>query len=142
MSKSDNQHEIARTFCFFSLSVSLNCFFFFFVFQTLGMIDYANVSFFFLDDFFLFFFFRSLSEVYLFVDLYSNLYFFSGLLLYLEGMKRRTSRCVTCKRDNSFPCLNPSIMPLAIFLVLSSNNTIYLHDSQNRKSLWSARMKG
>ena len=27
--------------------------------------------------------------------------FFSGLLSYLVGMKRRTSRCVTCKRDNS-----------------------------------------
>ena len=27
--------------------------------------------------------------------------FFSGLLVYLVGMKRRTSRHVTCKRDNS-----------------------------------------
>ena len=27
--------------------------------------------------------------------------FFSGLLSYLVGMKRRTRRCVTCKRDNS-----------------------------------------
>ena len=27
--------------------------------------------------------------------------FFSGLLSYLVGVKRRTSRCVTCKRDNS-----------------------------------------
>ena len=27
--------------------------------------------------------------------------FFSGLLSYLVGMKRRTSRCVMCKRDNS-----------------------------------------
>ena len=28
-------------------------------------------------------------------------FFFSGLLSYLVGVKRRTSRCVTCKRDNS-----------------------------------------
>ena len=27
--------------------------------------------------------------------------FFSGLLSYLVGMKRTTSKCVTCKRDNS-----------------------------------------
>ena len=27
--------------------------------------------------------------------------FFSGLLSYLVGMKRKTSRRVTCKRDNS-----------------------------------------
>ena len=26
--------------------------------------------------------------------------FFSGLLSYLVGMKRTTSRCVTCKKDN------------------------------------------
>ena len=26
--------------------------------------------------------------------------FFSGLLSYMVGMKRTTSRCVTCKRDN------------------------------------------
>ena len=28
--------------------------------------------------------------------------FFNGLLSYLVGMKRRTSRCFTCKRDNSY----------------------------------------
>ena len=36
------------------------------------------------------------------------------------GMKRRTSRCYTCKRDNThfLHCLkNPSIMPIGIFLV-------------------------
>ena len=27
--------------------------------------------------------------------------FFSGLLSYLEGVKRRTSWCISCKRDNS-----------------------------------------
>ena len=47
--------------------------------------------------------------------------FFNGLLSYLIGMKRRTSRCFTCKRDNSyFLCYleNLSIMPLGIFLFL------------------------
>ena len=34
--------------------------------------------------------------------------FFSGLLLYLVGMKRRTNRCVACKRDNShFSVITP-----------------------------------
>ena len=46
--------------------------------------------------------------------------FFNGLLSYLVGMKRRTSRCFTCKRDNSsFLCYlkSPSIMLLGVFLV-------------------------
>ena len=36
-------------------------------------------------------------------------------------MKRRTSRCFTCKKDNSYfirYLKNPSIMPLAVFLVV------------------------
>ena len=45
------------------------------------------------------------SEVYLLVNLFFQNYmlplFFSGLLSYLVGIKRRTSRHVTCKRDNS-----------------------------------------
>ena len=32
---------------------------------------------------------------------YMLTFFFSGLLPYLVGIKRRTSRCVRCKRDNS-----------------------------------------
>ena len=28
--------------------------------------------------------------------------FFNGLFSYLVGMKRRTNRCFTCKRDNSY----------------------------------------
>ena len=31
--------------------------------------------------------------------------FFSGLLSYLVGMQRRTSRCIPCKRDNSHSSL-------------------------------------
>ena len=52
---------------------------------------------------------------------------FSGLLSYLVEMKRRTSRCFTCKRDSShfLPYLkNPSIMPLAVFLVSKDSNFI------------------
>ena len=45
------------------------------------------------------------SEVYLLVNLFQSCmlpFFFSGLLSYLVGMKRTTSRCVTCKRNYSF----------------------------------------
>ena len=45
--------------------------------------------------------------------------FFSGLPLYLVGMKKRTSRCFPCKRDNSHflhYLKNPSIMLLGVFL--------------------------
>ena len=35
------------------------------------------------------------SEVYLLVNLFSKLYGFSGLLSYLIGMTRKTSRCVS-----------------------------------------------
>ena len=46
------------------------------------------------------------SEVYLLVNLfffqsYILSLFFSGLLSYLVGMQRRTSKHVACKRDNS-----------------------------------------
>ena len=80
-----------------------------------------------------------LSQVYLLVNLiqsYMLPLYFSGLLSYLAGMKRRTSRHVTCKRDNSHLLhyvlnlldvqglpfwltflKNPSIMPLGVFLV-------------------------
>ena len=51
--------------------------------------------------------------------------FFSGLLSYLVGMKRRTgrhvgckSRCVTCKRDNShFVMYLPPLMSEVYLLV-------------------------
>ena len=61
----------------------------------------------------LFFFFQS----------YMLPLFFSGLLSYLVGMKRRTSRCFPCKRDNSHflhylkKKKNPFLMPLGVFLV-------------------------
>ena len=46
---------------------------------------------------------------------------FSGLLSYLVGIKKRTSRCFTCNRDKAH-CLcylkNPSLMPLGVFLVV------------------------
>ena len=47
--------------------------------------------------------------------------FFNRLHSYLVGLKRRTSRCFTCKRDNSYflrNLKNPSIILLGIFLVL------------------------
>ena len=43
------------------------------------------------------------SEIYLSVNLFSKLYvtiLFSGLLSYLVGIRKRTSRRVGCKRDN------------------------------------------
>ena len=49
--------------------------------------------------------------------------FFNGLLSYLVGMKRRTSRCFTCKRDNSYS-KNPSIMPLGVFLVFKKTGFV------------------
>ena len=81
---------------------------------------------------------RASSQVYLLVNPFSQLYvtfILSGLLSYLVGMKRMTSRRVICKRDNShfLPYVfisrckrfifwitflkNPSIMPFGIFLV-------------------------
>ena len=48
---------------------------------------------------------QALSKVYLLVNLFFRGYmlpfFFSGLIPYLVGIKRRTSRHVACKRDNS-----------------------------------------
>ena len=42
--------------------------------------------------------------------------FFRGLLSYLVGMKRRTSRCAACKRDNShfvrYVLISPDILGL------------------------------
>ena len=45
--------------------------------------------------------------------------FFSGLLSYLVGMKMRTSKCITCKRDNylSSLCTNLSWRPRFTFFV-------------------------
>ena len=55
--------------------------------------------------------------------------FFSGLLSYLVGMKKRTSRCFRCKRDNShflgYLKKKMSIMPLGVFLVFISIVTDY-----------------
>ena len=47
-------------------------------------------------------------EIYLLVNLFQSYIlpsFFSGLLSYLVGIKRRTSRHVGCKRDNSLSSL-------------------------------------
>ena len=59
--------------------------------------------------------------------------FFSGLLSYLVGMKRRTSRCSTCKRENShFLCYlkkDLSVMPLGVFLVRLKITDILSHFS-------------
>ena len=56
--------------------------------------------------------------------------FFSGMLSYLVGMQRRTSRCIPCKRDNSrflHYLKNRSIMPLGVFLVFIF--FLFLHKS-------------
>ena len=56
--------------------------------------------------------------------------FFNGLLSYLVGMKRRTSRCFACKRDNSYflrYLKNPSIMPLDCFSCFSLKMGLAFH---------------
>ena len=55
---------------------------------------------------------------------------FSGLLSYLVGMKRRTSRCFTCKRDNSH------------FLCYLKNLSIMLFVSKLPKWFRSAKQNG
>ena len=58
-------------------------------------------------NFFVMYLSSLMSEVNLLVNFFQSYMlplFFSGLLSYLVGMKRRISRHVTCKRDNShFP---------------------------------------
>ena len=63
---------------------------------------------------------RAQSPVNLFTKLYV-IFILQWIASYLVGMKRKTSRCFTCKRDNSHflrYLKNPSIMPLGVFLVL------------------------
>ena len=67
------------------------------------------------------------SEVYRLVNVFFFFFqnymlplFFNGLLSYLVGIKRRTSRSFKCKRDNSYLLhylKKPSIIPLGVFLV-------------------------
>ena len=56
--------------------------------------------------------------------------FFSGLLSYLVGMKRRTSRCVTCKRDNShfvrYVLISPDIRMPKVYLLANLFSKLYL----------------
>ena len=63
--------------------------------------------------------------------------FFSGLLSYLVGMRRMTSRCVTCKRDNSHFVLYVLISPdrLCSYLVemkmRTSRHVVYKRDNSH-----------
>ena len=59
------------------------------------------------------------SEVYFWLTFFQSYMlplFFGGLLSYLVGMEKRTSRCVTCKKDNSdFLCyvlISPDVQGL------------------------------
>ena len=56
--------------------------------------------------------------------------FFSGLLLYLVGLKRRTSRCVTCNRDNShFVCyvlISPDVRTHQVYLLVNLFSKLYV----------------
>ena len=53
--------------------------------------------------------------------------FFSGLLSYLVGMKRRTSRSVTCKRDNSFFLHYVLISPTSkVYLLVNLFSKLYI----------------
>ena len=61
------------------------------------------------------------SKVYLLVNLFFKVVlplFFSGLLSYLVGMNRRTSRCVTCKRDNSHFVMYLSPLTSEVYLLV------------------------
>ena len=62
--------------------------------------------------------------------------FFSGLLSYLVGMKRWTSRCVTCKRDNyHFVCyVLTFVSPLLseVYLLVNLFTKLYITFILNR----------
>ena len=53
--------------------------------------------------------------------------FFSGLLSYLVGMKRRISRCVTCNRDNShFVCYVLISLTSEVYLLVNLFTKLYI----------------
>ena len=53
--------------------------------------------------------------------------FFNGLLSYLVGIKRRTSRCVACKRDNShFLCYYLSPLMSKVYLLVNFFSKLYV----------------
>ena len=72
-----------------------------------------------------------MSEVYLLVKLFFKNYvlplFLSGLLSYLVGMKRRTSRHVPCKRDNShFLCYVLIPLMSEVYLLVNLLSKLYV----------------
>ena len=56
--------------------------------------------------------------------------FFSGLLSYLVGIKRRTSKCVTCKRDNShfvhYVLISPDIWMPQVYCLVNRFSKLYV----------------
>ena len=56
--------------------------------------------------------------------------FFRGLLSYLVGIKRRTSRCVTYKRDNShfvrYVFISPDVRIPQIYLLVNLFSKLYV----------------
>ena len=58
--------------------------------------------------------------------------FFSRLLSYLVGMKRRTSRCVACKRDNShfvrYVLISPDVqgLPSKVYHLVNLFSKLYV----------------
>ena len=64
------------------------------------------------------------------LTIFSKLYvifFFNGLLSYLVRIKTKTSKCVTCKRDNSFRCFfeNPVHNTVRRFFLSYSKTGVY-----------------
>ena len=55
--------------------------------------------------------------------------FFNGLLSYLVGIKRRTSRCVTCNRDNSYCVryvfISPDVRMPQVYLLVNLFSKLY-----------------
>ena len=56
--------------------------------------------------------------------------FFSGLLSYLVGIKRRTSRCVTCKREHShfvhYVLISPDIWMPQVYCLVNRFSKLYV----------------
>ena len=56
--------------------------------------------------------------------------FFSGLLSYLVGMKTKTSRCVTCKRNNShfvrYVLISPNVRTIQVYLLVNPFSKLYV----------------
>ena len=89
-----------------------------------------------------------LSEVYLLVNLFFKVIplFCDGLHSYLVGMKRRTSRCFTCKRDNSYflrylkKLVHNAVKSFSCFILDShGNGCVFMSGNKGTKFIYKER---